>query len=97
MIICDRPQCLIAQGYDGAVMMSGAAMSGSYGEVQGLVKEIYNNVHLVQCCGYQLNLILQRALSQNTQGRVFLSSLSEILLYFSRSLQKMSALRHVCD
>ena len=77
--------------------MSGAAMSGSYGDVQGLVKEIYNNVHLVQCCGHQFNLILQRASSQITQGRVFLSSLSEILLYFSRSLQKMSALRHVCD
>ena len=88
----DRPQCLVAQSYDRA-----AAMSGSHGGVQVLDKEIYNNAHLVHCYGHQSNLILQRATSQNARVRIFFSSLSEILSYFSRTPQRMSALGRVCD
>ena len=64
----------------------GAAMSGSLGDAQMFVKKIYNNAHLVQSYGHQLNLILHRATSHNTRVRIFFSSLSGISSYFSRSL-----------
>ena len=53
-LIGNYPQCVIAQYHDRA-----AAMSGSYGGVQVHIKEIYNNVHLVNCYCHQFNLILQ--------------------------------------
>ena len=91
-INCDRPQCLIAQSYNGA-----AAMSGSHGGVQVLVKEFYNKANLVHSYDHQLNLILQRATSQNTRVRIFFGSLSGISSYFSRSPQRMAALGRFSD
>ena len=55
-------------------------MSGSHEDVQVLVKEIYNNAHLLHCYGHQLNLISQSATSQNTRVRIFFSSLSGIVV-----------------
>ena len=87
LLIKDHPHKLIAQSYDGA-----AALSGVNKGVQARVKELYGNAHFVHCYAHQLNLILEKATSQNSNVRVFFNSLSGIPAFFSNSPQRMAAL-----
>jgi hypothetical protein len=57
---------LIAQAYDGT-----AVMSGEKGGVQTMIKETYQNVHFIHCYAHQLNLIMEKAASQNPEVRMF--------------------------
>jgi len=61
LLIKDHPHKLIAQSYDGV-----AALSGVNKGVQARVKELYGNAHFVHCYAHQLNLILEKATSQNS-------------------------------
>ena len=70
-------------------------MSGEKGGVQAIIKETYTNAHFVHCYAHQLNLVMQKASSQNTQGRIFFSSLSGIPAFFSRSPQRLSVLDNI--
>ena len=87
LLIKDHPHKLIAQSYDGV-----AALSGVNKGVQARVKELYGNAHFVHCYAHQLNLILEKATSQNSNVRVFFNRLSGIPAFFSNSPQRMAAL-----
>ena len=81
---------LIAQTYDGA-----AALSGINNGVQARIKKVYSNAHFVHCYAHQLNLILEKAASQNKSIRVFFNNLSGIPAFFSKSPQRMSVLEDI--
>ena len=83
-LIGDCPEKLIAQTYDGA-----AALSGIHTGVQTRIKEVYKNAHFIHCYAHQLNLILEKAASQNPSVRIFFSSLSGIPAFFHKSPQRM--------
>ncbi|XP_023312864.1 zinc finger MYM-type protein 1-like, partial [Anoplophora glabripennis] len=53
---------LIAQAYDGAVVMS-----GTHAGVHTRIREKYPLAYFVHCYAHQLNLIMSQAVSQNTQ------------------------------
>ena len=76
-LIGQKPEKLVAQTYDGAAVLSGVNRG-----VQARLKEIYNNAYFVHCYAHQLNLIVQKAASQNQRVRVFFASLSEIPTFF---------------
>ena len=57
---------LIAQTHDGA-----ATLSGARNGVQAIVKETYPYAYFVHCYAHQLNLLLQKATSINTNVRIF--------------------------
>jgi hypothetical protein len=78
---------LIAQTYDCT-----AVMSGEKGGVQDIIKEIYKNANFIHCYAHQLNLIMEKAASQNPEVHIFFSSLCGILTFFSQSLQCLSVL-----
>lgn len=81
---------LIAQSYDGA-----AVMSGVHGGVQKIIKEKYENAYFVHCYAHQLNLIMSRACSINSQVRVFFGDLHDIPRFFSSSAQRLAVLDEV--
>jgi len=98
-LIGQEPEKLIAQTYDGA-----AVLSGVHSGVQARLKETYNNAYFIHCYAHQLNLIVQKAASQNQRARVFFASLSGIPTFFSRlecllwnffSRLRMSALEQI--
>ena len=78
---------LIAQCYDGASVMSGHERG-----VQTIVKQSYPNAHYVHCYAHQLNLVLQQAVSQISQIRLFFANLNGFSVFFSRSPKRMAYL-----
>jgi hypothetical protein len=70
----------IAQTFDGS-----AVMRGSVNGVQSKIKECFSLAHYVHCYAHQLNLIMERAASQNRSARVFFCSLSNFFLAFTSS------------
>ena len=84
------PEKLIAQTYDGA-----AALSGIHSGVQSRIKEVYKNAHFIHCYAHQLNLILEKASSQNSKVKIFFSSLSAIPAFFHKSAQRMKVMDDV--
>jgi hypothetical protein len=81
---------LVAQTYDGT-----SVMSLEKGGVQAMIKETYKNVHFIHCYAHQLNLMMEKAASQNPKVRIFFSGLSGIPTFFSRSSQCLSVLDYV--
>lgn len=69
MNVNETPEKLIAQGYDGAPVMSGPK-SG----VQVRIRAKYKNAHFVHCYAHQLNLIVERCVTGNKQVRIFLAT-----------------------
>lgn len=67
LVLGDDHNKLIAQTYEGAA---------------NVIKQMYNNAHFVHCYAYQLNAVVERAASQNTQARIFFASLAAILAFF---------------
>lgn len=80
-------QKLIAQCYDGAAVMSGCNRG-----VQTIVKQSYPNSHYVHCYAHQLNLILQQAVSQIPQMRLFFANINGFSVFFSRSPKRVEYL-----
>ena len=72
-------------------------LSGVNRGVQAKMREVYNNAYFVHCYAHQLNLIIQKAVSQNTAVRTFFSSLAGIPSFFSRSSLRMSVLENIAS
>ena len=89
-LIGDCPEKLIAQTYDGA-----AALSGIHTGVQTRVREVYKNAHFIHCYAHQLNLILEKAASQNPNVKIFFSNLASIPAFFHKSPQRMKVMDEV--
>lgn len=88
--INETPEKLVAQSYDGA-----SVMSGKNSGVQARIKNLYKNAHYIHCYAHQLNLIMERASSQNKQVRVFFSDLEGFTAFFSRSPKRTAVLDEV--
>ncbi|XP_050506305.1 zinc finger MYM-type protein 1-like [Diabrotica virgifera virgifera] len=91
-LILKTPQKLIAQTYDGANVMSGST-SG----VQIQIKQKYPSAHFIHCYAHQLNLIMQKAASQNPKVRVFFNNLSAIPAFFSNSSHRCDILEEIVN
>lgn len=89
-ILKNNKNKLIAQSYDGA-----AVMSGIHGGVQTIIKRKYETAHFVHCYAHQLNLIMSRACSINSQVRVFFGDLHDIPGFFSHSPQRIAVLNQI--
>ena len=89
-LIGDFPEKLICQTYDGA-----SALSGIHKGVQTRIQEVYKNAHYIHCYAHQLNLVLEKATSQNSSVKIFFSSLSGIPAFFHRSSKRMAVLDSV--
>ena len=89
LLIGQNPEMLISQTCDGAVALSRVNRG-----VQARMREVYNNVYFVHCYALQLNLIIQKAVSQNTAIRIFFSSLAGIPSFLRSSL-RMSVLENI--
>lgn len=85
------PNKIIAQTFDGAAVMRGITNG-----VQSKIREHYPLAYYVHCYAHQLNLLMEKAASQNKPARVFFSTLSGFPAFFSRSSQRMSVLEKIC-
>lgn len=70
-------------------------MSGEKNGVQAKIKEKYCNAYFIHCYAHQLNLIMEKAASQNSKVCIFFSSLHGIPAFFSRSPQCLAVLDSV--
>ena len=77
LLIGDCSDKLVAQTYDGA-----ANLSGSRSGVQTRIKDHYPDAHFIHCYAHKLNLIIQKACSQNKSVRIFFNNLSGIPTFF---------------
>lgn len=91
-LIQNSPNKLIAQSYDGA-----AVMSGQHAGVQALIKKKYPFAHYVHCYAHQLNLIMSKAASANSQVRVFFGNLQDIPGFFNNSPQRVEVLNKIVN
>lgn len=72
---------LIAQAYDGALVMS-----GNTGGVQTLMQNFFPYAKYVLCYAHQLNLVIQNACSKNIKFlRLFFANISGFTTFFSSS------------
>lgn len=76
------------QGYDGA-----AVMSGKYGGVQAIIKDLSPNAEYVHCASHNLNLVLNDAVNDVLEITVFFSVINHIYVFFSESLPRWQSLR----
>ncbi|CAH1103001.1 unnamed protein product [Psylliodes chrysocephalus] len=81
------PEKLIGQSYDGA-----STMSGRLGGVQKKNIERYPAANFIHCYAHQLNLILQKAASQNKNVKIFFANLQGFSTFFSRSPKRTAVL-----
>ena len=87
IVIPGNPEKLIAQGYDGA-----SVMSGEFNGVQKKIKDEFKNGHYIHCEAHQLNLVMERATSTNPRAREFFAHLNSIPKFFSHSSDRLSVL-----
>jgi hypothetical protein len=85
--ISQNPEKLIAQSYDGA-----AVMCGKLGGVQVKVRELYKHANFIHCYAHQLNLILQKAASQNKMIKKNFANLQAFSTFFSKSPKRTAVL-----
>ena len=90
MKVNETPEKLIAQAYDGAPVMS-----GSKSGVQVRVRAKYENAHFIHCYAHQLNLIVERCVTGNTQVRIFFSTLEGFSTFFSQSSKRTAVLDEI--
>lgn len=89
-LLQNNPNKLVAQAYDGAVVMSDRD-----GGVQSKIQKMYPMAYFVHCYAHHLNLILSQAVSHNTQVRVFFSNVDDIVHFFSNSPQQVKVLSDI--
>ncbi|XP_018328999.1 zinc finger MYM-type protein 1 isoform X3 [Agrilus planipennis] len=89
-LIKNSPYKLISQSYDG-----GEVMSGQHAGVQAKIRQKYSCAHFVHCYAHQLNLIISKAASINSQVRVFFGNLKEIPTFFNNSPQQVEVLNEI--
>ena len=91
-LIANSHSKLIPQSYDGANVMS-----GTRGGVQTKIKQKYKYAYFVHCYAHQLNLIMQKATSQNAKVKIFFSNLSAIPNFFSSSTHRADVLEEIVN
>ena len=81
---------LRGQGYDGASVMSGA-----YGGVQRLIKDMYPSspVPFVHCTSHNLNLVINGAVKSIPQNETFFTILQDVFNFFGSSLNRWRGLQ----
>ena len=81
---------LRGQGYDGASVISGA-----YGEVQRLIKEMCPSspVPFVHCTSHNLNLVINDAVKSIPQNETFFTILQDVFNFFGSSLNRWRELQ----
>lgn len=84
------PEKLIAQSFDGA-----SVMSGKFGGVQSRIKQKYPSADFIHCYAHQLNLILEKAVSQNRSVKIFFANLHSFSSFFGRSPKRTAVLDKV--
>lgn len=89
-IVKSDKEKLISQSYDGSNVMS-----GSNAGVQTLIQQDYPYAYFIHCYAHQLNLIMAKAASQNTQVRVFFANIGEIPSFFANSPQRVAILDEI--
>ncbi|XP_072398025.1 zinc finger MYM-type protein 1-like [Diabrotica undecimpunctata] len=67
-------------------------MCGQHAGVQARIKEKYPFAHFVHCYAHQLNLIMSKACSENSQVRLSFGNLNEIPTFFKNSSQRVAVL-----
>ncbi|KAF4529478.1 hypothetical protein B566_EDAN017765 [Ephemera danica] len=87
ILLPNAPEKLVAQGYDGA-----SVMSGVHSGVQAQVRQEFVNAWYIHCRAHQFNLMAQKAASTIARPRKFFSSLNSIPVFFARSPQRLAAL-----
>lgn len=81
---------LIAQTYDGA-----SVMAGHLNGVQTKVREVIPEAVFVHCYSHKLNLVLSQSTSLIKQCKIFFSTLSGLVAFFSHSSKRTSLLDSV--
>ena len=81
---------LRGQGYDGASVMSGA-----YGRVQRLIKDMCPSSHVpfVHCASHNLNLVINDAVKSIPQNEKFFTILQDVFNFFGSSLNRWRELQ----
>ncbi|XP_078515047.1 52 kDa repressor of the inhibitor of the protein kinase-like [Lissotriton helveticus] len=72
-------------------------MSGSHGDVQKRIRDVYPYAHYVHCHAHQLNLIMQQAVSKISETQIFFQDVGGMAAFFSRSPKRMEALQEIVD
>ena len=83
---------LIAQCYDGAPVMA----SGLNG-VQAKVKEKIPDALFIHCYAHVLNLVLSQGVAKIKECKIFLSHLSSMAAFFSKSPKRTQLLDEMCQ
>ncbi|KAL4130820.1 hypothetical protein QTP88_008201 [Uroleucon formosanum] len=78
---------LVAQTYDGAVVMS-----GHVGGLQVKVKELYPKASFVHCFSHSLNLVLSQSASNIKDCKIFFQTLTGMGSFFTKSSKRTHAL-----
>lgn len=82
----DLLQCR-GQGYDGARVMSGA-----YGGVQALIRQVQPNALYVHCASHNLNLAINDAAKCSIEVESFFTTLEDIYTFFGSSINRWDLL-----
>ena len=59
------------------------------------IRDRYKNAQYIHCYAHQLNLIIERAASQNKQVKIFFCNLDGFATFFSRSSKRTAILDEV--
>lgn len=81
---------LISQSYNGTVILSDR-MTG----VQALIKEKYLTAHFMHCYAHDVNMVLSKVTSENTQLRIFFGKLQEFSAFFGMSPEYLEVLNTI--
>ncbi|XP_067013750.2 zinc finger MYM-type protein 1 [Anabrus simplex] len=86
----NTPEKIIALTYDGVSLRSDDKAG-----LQEKFRVMFPNAYYIHCNVHQLNLTMERAASQNQSARVFFLGLSRLKIFFSKSPERLSALKSV--
>jgi hypothetical protein len=83
---------LVAQTYDGA-----AVMSGELNGLQSKIKSTAPQALFIYCYAHRLNLVLQDAVGEIQEVKIFFATLSGISVFFSKSTKRTNVLNRICS
>jgi hypothetical protein len=83
---------LVAQTYDGA-----AVMSGELNGLQSKIKSTAPQALFIHCYAHRLNLVLQDAVGEIQEVKIFFATLSGISVFFSKSTKRTNVLNRICS
>ncbi|XP_050500562.1 uncharacterized protein LOC114333658 [Diabrotica virgifera virgifera] len=91
MKLNEHPEKLVGQSYDAA-----SVRSGGMGGVQAKIKSFcYTSAHFIHSYAHPLNLILQKAASQDRAVKVFFANLESFSSFFGKSPERTAVLDEI--